>query len=680
MLRLTVVAAAISALAAAPAGAATVSISSGPAKLTFADAPWSLTVAQRGGQSLVSRDGIATTARGDVHRVVGVTRLVATPEQAAATVTLDDGTEADVVARPDASGAFTVSVSVASIYSAVGLPFATSSSERLFGTGERSDAVDRFGRETENYVSDGPYPPGDRLFIKPTTPPWALRDRDDSTYFPLPWVLTSNGWGVLAEGSATSRLLSGARRWTLAADGTALTLRIFSGPTPAAALGRFTRSVGRQRAPSAPWAFGPWFQTGQPNVVPLDEELSIARTQRQAGAPVSVVETQMHFLPCGAQQGREQAELARSEAFHRLGLARLVYFNPLICLSYSSAFQRAVSAGGLQRTSSGDPYTYPAYVGGEGPAGFTEEPLAQFDFTAPGAEGFYRGLVAQAVGLGADGWMEDFGESTPPLITQHDGTRGDEAHNRYPTDYHCALSRIARTFGRPLVRFQRSGWTGSAACADVVWGGDPTTRWGFDGLSSAVTELLSIGLSGVARWGTDIGGYDSFGDDRLTPEMLTRWMELGALVPVMRTKRTGLAIPSYDRPQVFDAAHLRIWRRLTELHMQLNDYLREADAEYRRTGMPIARHLALVYPGDARAERTDDEYMLGDDLLVAPVVQPGARERVVYLPRGDWTLWWTGRVYSGPGEVTVPAPQDQIPVFVRGGATSPLPDPASFDA
>ena len=71
--------------------------------------------------------------------------------------------------------------------------------------------------------------------------------------------------------------------------------------------------------------------------------------------------------------------------------------------------------------------------------------------------------------------------------------------------------------------------------------------------------------------------------------------------------------------------------------------------------------------------------MLGDDLLVAPVVQPGARERAVYLPKGDWTHWWTGRVYSGPGEVTVPAPRDQIPVFVRGGANSPLPDPARLD-
>ena len=208
--------------------------------------------------------------------------------------------------------------------------------------------------------------------------------------------------------------------------------------------------------------------------------------------------------------------------------------------------------------------------------------------------------------------MEDFGESTPPVVVQHDGSTGDAAHNRYPTDYHCTLQRIAARFGRPLVRFQRSGWTGTARCAEVVWGGDPTTVWGFDGISSAVTQLLSIGMSGVARWGTDIGGYVSFGggfdekpgateDEKLTPELLTRWIELGALVPVMRTKRSGIAIPSYARPQVFDKEQLPFWRRMTELHLQLNPYLRAADDEHRASGLPIARHLVLAWPRLERA-------------------------------------------------------------------------------
>ena len=117
-------------------------------------------------------------------------------------------------------------------------------------------------------------------------------------------------------------------------------------------------------------------------------------------------------------------------------------------------------------------------------------------------------------------------------------------------------------------------------------------------------------MSGVARWGSDIGGYFSFGADgprpdapelpKLTPELLIRWIEVGAVSPVMRTKRSGIAIPSYSRPQVFDPEILPYWRRYTKLHTQLYPYLVAADAEYRESGMPIMRHLLLTNPGTRR--------------------------------------------------------------------------------
>ena len=183
--------------------------------------------------------------------------------------------------------------------------------------------------------------------------------------------------------------------------------------------------------------------------------------------------------------------------FHAAGLSRLVYFNPSLCLSYREVYDRAAAAGVLQSAPGERALQLPGVRRRlRARSGFTEEPLAQFDWTAPATEDFYAELVDEAVGLGADGWMEDFGEGTPTTgVLLADGTSGDAAHNRYPTDYHCAMQRIASRFDRPLVRFQRSGWTGSARCAEVVWGGDPTTVWGFDGLSSVVTQALSIGLS-----------------------------------------------------------------------------------------------------------------------------------------------------------------------------------------
>ena len=700
----TLAAALVAAGLLAPAAqAAELRLESGGATATVTDDPWAIEFEQEGGEPLRSDRGLGAEIGGSVERATRARSLARDGAAIVAEVELGGGGVMGVRVAPAGNGAFGVRVQAPADARATVARFAAAASERFYGFGERSDYVERRGHEAENYVSDGPTRAEDREYVRPFSPPWAVRDRDDSTYYPVPWLLSSRGWGALIENDETSRLrpaVDSPDAWDAEVDGPILRLRIFSGPTPARALRRFTAATGRQPEPEAPFAFGPWFQTGQPNVIPPAEEQEIIRVQREAGVPVSVGETQMHHLPCGAHEGREQAERDRNAYFHGAGLARLVYFNPSLCLSYREVYDRAAAAGVLQETPLGEPFAYPAFVGGSGPLGFTEEPLAQFDWTNPATEDFYADLVGEAVELGADGWMEDFGEGSPTAgVVQHDGSSGDAAHNRYPTDYHCAMRRIAQRFDRPLVRFQRSGWTGSARCAEVVWGGDPTTVWGFDGLSSVVTQVLSAGMSGIARWGTDIGGYVSYGagydekpgateDETLTDELLTRWMEIGALVPVMRTKRSGIAVPSYRRPQVYDPRHIDTWRRLTELHHQLNPYLRAADETYRRTGLPIARHLVLRYPRSGRAQDADDQYLFGPDLLAAPVTEPGVTERRAWIPPGRWVDWWGStrmakdgayrlgrpRVVRGGRQSVLPAPLGEPPLYLRVGAVLPLLD------
>ncbi|MGI8460015.1 MAG: TIM-barrel domain-containing protein [Solirubrobacterales bacterium] len=679
-------------------------IESGSASATVTADPWSIEFEQRGGQPLREQGGLGVVTPSGARRAIRARSLGRDGEAIVAEVEIEGGETIAVRLEPAGEGAFALVLAAPTSTAMTSAEFVAEPSERFYGFGERSDFVERRGHEAENYVSDGPVRVEDREYTRPFVPPWAARDRDDSTYFPLPWLLSSRGWGVLIDEDATSRLrpaIEREDRWEAQVDGARLRLRIFSGPTPAKALARFTAAVGRQPEPEAPWTFGPWFQTGQPNVIPPAEEQGIIDIQRAAGVPVSVGETQMHHLPCGAHESRLDAERERNAYFHAAGLARLVYFNPSLCLSYSEVYDRAAAAGVLQSSPGGAVFNYPAFVGGSGPLGFTEEPLAQFDWTNPATEGFYAELVDEAVGLGADGWMEDFGEGSPTTgVVQHDGSSGDAAHNRYPTDYHCAVKRIADRFDRPLVRHQRSGWTGSAACAEVVWGGDPTTVWGFDGISSVVTQALSIGLSGVARWGTDIGGYVSYGagqeakpgtteDETLTDELLTRWMEVGALMPVMRTKRSGIAVPSYPRPQVYDEKHIEDWRRLTELHHQLNPYLRAADETYRRSGLPIVRHMVLSHPRSGRAQDADDQYLFGADLLAAPVVEPEVRGRSAWLPKGRWVEWWDStrmakngayeldrlRTVGGGRTRILDAPLGEPPLLLRAGAVLPLLDP-----
>jgi len=712
--RWATLAAALGALAWAAPAAAEESVASGRLEARIDAAPWHLSFADSGSGELLSESrggGSAFPARLGYETALGAfhaTRVEASARDdggLTATLGTNDplGRRIAVRIAPAGDGVISLRATVlgAPGAEAVGIAFDAPRDEAFYGFGERTNAVDQRGNTVENYVSDGPFPAEDRDFVRASTPPWGIRDRDDATYFPIPWMLSSRGYGVLIDRDETSSFdlaRTDPGSWSLEVEGGTLAMRVFAGPEPADALRRFSAAVGRQPAPAAPWSFGPWFQTGQPNTIPLEEEEAIIETLRSADAPVSAAETQMHFLPCGAHVGREDYIAQRTRQFHRAGLAHLGYFNPHLCADYSPVFERARAAGVLQRDPSGQPFTYPAFVGGDGPLGFTQKPLAMFDFTAPRTSRFYAGLVREAYDAGYDGWMEDFGEYSPPVAVSADGTPPERMHNRYPTTYHCAVARIAARLGeRPLSRHQRSGWTGSAACADIVWGGDPTTRWGFDGLSSTITQGLGIGMSGVARWGSDIGGYFSFGGsnprpdgaerEELTPELLKRWIEVGAVSPVMRTKRSGIAIPSYERPQVFDPDILPTWRKYTKLHTQLYPYLRAADAAYRRTGMPIMRHGILTDPGDPRAVAADGQFMFGPDLLAAPVVAPGQRRQRVYAPEGRWLDFWRSvRYRHGSGAYVQRHPQlrrggrtlrldarlNRLPLLIRAGALLPL--------
>jgi alpha-glucosidase (family GH31 glycosyl hydrolase) len=680
---------ALSAAVPAPAQAATETVNAGALRAVVQTDPWSLRF--DGAASLTETAPLGYRTATGWHRATRATELRREGEALVARVEIAGGGPMTVRITPAGDGAIAVEATPDAAAEATGIGFEAASGERFFGFGSRSDAVDHRGREVENYVADGPTRPEDRNYPRAFVPPWAHGERDDSTYYPVPWLLSSRGYGVLIDRDETSRFRLGTEspgEWSLEADAPALALRVFAGPSPADALRRFTAATGRQPAPPTPWTFGPWFQTGQPNRVELAQEAEMIRVQRDADAPVSAAETQMHFLPCGAHRDDPAYNADRTRQFHAAGLAHLVYFNPSLCTSYQPVWSEAAAQGLLIREPSGQPHTYPAFVGGGGPAGFTSEPLSQFDFTASGTEPFYERLLREATDGGHDGWMEDFGEGAPPTGVAADGSTGSALHNRYPTDYHCAMQRAVERIGRPAVRHQRSGWTGAARCAVNVWGGDPTTVWDYDGLESGVRQALGIGMSGVSRFGTDIGGYNTYGPQQnLTPELLVRWIQFGAVSGVMRTKYSGLAFPSYRRPQVFDPEILPVWRRYTKLHTQLYPYLLAADAAYRSTGLPLMRHMALGAPGDARAVAADDQFLFGPDLLAAPVVKPGATSRKLYVPAGTWVDWWRSvrfkqgdgsfrpagaRLLRGGTEHTVPAPREELPLLARAGSVLPL--------
>jgi alpha-glucosidase (family GH31 glycosyl hydrolase) len=548
----------------------------------------------------------------------------------------------------------------------VAATFRAGPGERYLGFGERSNAVDQRGNDVESYVAEGPFEEDERAVVPAFVPAWGFHPRDDATYFPMPWLLSTAGYGVLVDNAETSVFRLGARRsWTVEVESGSLRLRTFAGPRPADVLRRLTAAVGRQPAPPDAFVFGPWYQ-------PRDDEAAILERLQRGDVPLSVAQTYTHYLPCEAQRGRRAAERARVGRFHAAGLAVTTYFNPMICTEHT----RFGRPGTLQRDASGAPYAFSYST-------LESFRVAQLDFGAAAGRRLYGELLREALADGHDGWMEDFGEYTPLDARSASGARGTALHHSYPTSYHCAAHAAAPR----AARFVRSGWTGTARCAPIVWGGDPSVDWGFDGLRSVVTNGLTMGLSGVSTWGSDIGGFFALFENHLTRELLVRWIELGAVSGVMRTQANGIRIPDSARPQVWDAGVLPHWRRWAKLRTQLYPYLAAADRSYRRTGLPIMRHLALVYPLDGRAAAREDEFMFGPDLLAAPVLTEGATRRRAYLPRGRWVDLWRSaryrkrdgglslsraRVLRGGRSVTLPAPLAELPLLARAGTLLPL--------
>ncbi len=616
-------AAALTLLLLAPAARAeVVTVGSGDLRAQIETDPWSLTFLDAEGDTVVAESpAMRLGYRTDMGwagatKATSVARdgpaLVAEVETAA-TGPLGPmaGERLRVRVGPGAPGTLAIEATplAPGTGTALGIGFEAATTERFYGLGERPARVDHRGAErVETYVADGPYyPDAERAVLSAFIPPQGYRQRDDATYFPIPWVLSSHGYGVLLENEETAyHDFSGNRHWSLevttapdemGADQRApanLRLRVFGGTSPASALRRFTRHVGRQPRPPAPWVWGAWFQPGGA----LPDRIAQLEKLRRADAPVSVMQTYLHYLPCGAHLdvGRRDEEREHVKAFHARGTAVTTYFNPMICTDYQPQFDEAAAAGALATDAEGNPYTYE----------YSSSPtsrfdVGQFDFSSAAGRDFYEGLLAEAVADGHDGWMEDFGEYTPLDSHYANGMDGTQMHNLYPTQYHCAAYDFARAQERPIVRFQRSGFTGSARCAQVVWSGDPTVGWDFDGLESQIKAGLSIGMSGISTWGSDIGGFFALGTRELSDELLMRWVQFGAVSPVMRMQRNGVAFPEKERPQVEDDDQIENWRRYAKLHTRLLPYLQAADRVYRRTGLPIMRHLALVYPQDERA-------------------------------------------------------------------------------
>jgi len=516
---------------------------------------------------------------------------------------------------------------------------------------------------------------------------------EHTTYFPMPYYLDVRGFGalfrtnrrVIVDLCATDEDVA----WVEVVSGAPVVWRVFHGPTPSDVIRQLGSQVGTPAQPPL-WAYGLWIgsQGGRETVLAEVDSLEDngipvtamwvqdwggVRINFDGGFGVRYVwEPRETCIPEDECSEIEDCSVCYPNfadlvsGLHDRGYRFLTYVNPFIVKNLGLSeeddprFTAMENMGLLVNDPEGG--TYLPVIGPNIP-----ELDGHPDFSNPQTLEFIADALADIVrNYDVDGWMADFGEWVPLDAVASDGSDGIERRNMFPVDWQRATRRAMEVV-RPdgdWVMFARSGFTGVQDVAQIHWTGDQETNWGeLDGLPTVVPAMINLGLAGQPFVTHDIAGF-ARGDGPSTKELYLRWTELGAFSPIMRTHQGADKLNNWrwDR----DQETIDHFRKFTFVHCALTEEIVSLAAEFETTGAPILRHMMLEFPGDPETWELSDQYMLGDSLLVAPVVTEGAVHRDVYFPAGTWYDVWTGNAIRGPVRVNVPGPIGAPPVYALG--------------
>jgi len=482
----------------------------------------------------------------------------------------------------------------------------------------------------------------------------------------LPFVLNPRGYGILIDNAFKAEFdFSQKNSFSYSAKGGPLRFYVFIGDSTNQILDAYSQLTGRAPIPPR-WVTG-YMQSrygykGEKNFRWLMDNF------RSRNLPCDVLIFDLEWYFAGEKtQDINMGELAWSTerfkdplAFQKemqdRGFKTIVIIQPYFT-SKSQNFEEVKKYSA--KNQQGEPYVF------SGLWGSIPKNLL-IDFTNPDAQKWYAQKLYQLHQTGVDGWWTDLNEPEMdfPEMVFYGGKTRDAVHNLMALSSHKAIYQMYRAQlpDERVFIISRSGFVGDWRYGAGIWSGDVTSSWAH--LTRNVQMGLSASLSGYSLWASDVGGFHG------TPsaELYTRWMQFGAFCPIFRAHGNH----SIREPWSFGEQTEKYMRELLNLRYQLSPYLYTLFREAYDTGKPVMRAMFLEFPNDEKAYEVSDQYMYGQNFLVAPVTLPGARFRAVYLPAGTWTNFWTEEQIKGPKKILVSAPLNQIPLFVREGAIVPM--------
>lgn len=506
--------------------------------------------------------------------------------------------------------------------------FSLKPGERIYGCGESATSLNKAGQKLNLHVAD---PQG------PETP---------DMYKPIPFYFSNRGYGVFMHTSAPVTVDFGASyigstRLFMADEVGDIFVML---GTPKEILGAYTSLVGRPEMPPA-WSFGLW--QSRISYFTEEEGRTVAQKLRDLRIPSDVIHFDTGWFEtdwqCDYEFSHNFADAPKMIAdlkemgFHTC-LWQLPYFTP------KNRYFNFLVENGMALKS---------------PRGGLPCEDAILDFTNPKTVAWYqerlKGLFDQGVGV----IKVDFGEAASLNNGIYsNGRTGLYEHNLYPLRYNKAVYDITRKSnnGEGII-WARSAWAGSQRYP-LHWGGDAATT--NTGLLGSLREGLSFGLSGFCFWSNDIGGFVTKSPEKL----YRRWMPYGMLTSHSRVHGVE------TEPWLYNEDFINYFRECSELKYKLMPYVLEQAQKCVKEGLPMQRALLLDYPDDPGAWMIEDEYLFGENILVAPMLEEESG-RDVYLPGKDrWVDYQTGKQY-GPGWNHIECGHLPIVILVRKGSTIP---------
>ncbi len=567
-------------------------------------------------------------------------------------------------------------------YDRVYLTYASRAGQRFFGFGTQFTYFDMKGREVPIFVQEGGIGRGEQPATLGANWEAGAGGHWYTSYACVPHYITSDSRSLFLENHEYSSFdLTDDDKVSIEVFSRRMEGQILSAETPVGLIEQYTEYSGRMR-PLPDWIMGGavvGLQGGTGRVRGIHDRLEALDTpvatfwlQDWVGKRQTSFGSQLWWnweLDRDRYPGWEKlvSDLKRDD------VRVMTYVSPFLADPAEkenrrrNLFDEARSRGYLVENEKGDPYMIR----------ISDFSAALVDLTNPEARAWYRSVIEDEVmAAGVSGWMADFGEGLPYDAVLHSGESAAVYHNRYPEEWARLNREVIRNSGRgdDIVFFTRSGYTRSPGYSTLFWLGDQLVRWdGDDGIKTAVTGMLTSGLSGYSFTHSDIGGYTALDHPLVryhrSKELFLRWTELAAFTTVFRTHEGNR--PEDNHQFYSDEQTLRHFSRFAKVYAAWEPYRKELVEEAAETGLPAIRHPFIHYPDDPEVYGLEYQFMVGSEFMVAPVLDPGVDEVEVYLPAGKWVHVWTGKVYGSPKKgvyETVQAPIGEPAVFYRQGS------------